>query len=115
MTSEKRPSEHPTLSVSNPQGADPDALRPGQPTAISAPPTPDIPHQPAAPSVRPQRRTVLANRYELKGLLGSGGMGTVYLASDLDLEEEVALKLLKRDALDTPGALERFRREVKLA
>ncbi|MCB9607086.1 MAG: protein kinase [Polyangiaceae bacterium] len=115
MTTEKRPSEHPTLAVPNPQ----DEAQAEQPapelTAVSAPPTPDIPRQPPAPSVRPQRRTVLANRYELKGLLGSGGMGTVYLASDLDLEEDVALKLLKRDALDTPGALERFRREVKLA
>ncbi|MCA9631687.1 MAG: protein kinase [Myxococcales bacterium] len=118
---EKRPSEHPTLALSNPQGAgaaleqDPGAEKRDDATAISAPPTPDMPKRSPAPSVPPQRRTVLANRYELRGLLGSGGMGTVYLASDLDLEEDVALKLLRREALDTPGALERFRREVKLA
>ena len=59
--------------------------------------------------------TVLASRYELIGLLGSGGMGTVYRARDRELEEVVALKVLKKEIAQIPGMLERFRREVKLA
>ena len=60
-------------------------------------------------------RQVLAKRYEIVALLGAGGMGTVYRARDLELEETVALKVLRRELVDAPGILERFRREVKLA
>jgi serine/threonine-protein kinase len=42
-------------------------------------------------------------------------MGAVYKARDLELDETVALKMLRPDAPMTPRALERFRREVKLA
>ena len=59
---------------------------------------------------------LLANRYEILGLIGVGGMGSVYRARDRELEELVALKVLRKDLLvSTPGILERFRREVKLA
>lgn len=58
---------------------------------------------------------MLAGRYELVGLLGSGGMGTVYRARDHELDEVVALKVLKRELARAPDMLERFRREVKLA
>ena len=59
--------------------------------------------------------TLFAERYELRGLLGVGGMGSVYRAHDLELDEPVALKLLRRELLGQPGILDRFRREVKLA
>ncbi|MGE0788297.1 MAG: protein kinase [Sandaracinaceae bacterium] len=59
--------------------------------------------------------TVLAGRYEILGLLGIGGMGAVYRAHDRELDEDVALKMLRRGWLEEPGALERFRREVKIA
>src|SRR5688572_13875248 len=58
---------------------------------------------------------ILAGRYEIVGLLGSGGMGTVYRARDRELDEVVALKVLKGELAQAPGMLERFRREVKLA
>jgi serine/threonine-protein kinase len=58
---------------------------------------------------------VLAGRYEILSLVGSGGMGSVYRAKDLELDEVVALKTLRRDLLETPGMLERFRQEVRLA
>ena len=58
---------------------------------------------------------VIAGRYEVLEVLGAGGMGTVYRARDRELDEIVALKALQRGLLDGPEALERFRREVKLA
>ena len=59
--------------------------------------------------------TLVGNRYEILGMLGSGGMGTVYRARDRELDEIVALKVLKKELASTSGMLERFRREVKLA
>lgn len=58
---------------------------------------------------------LLAGRYEVTGLLGVGGMGSVYRALDRELDEVVALKVLRRELLAQPGMLDRFRREVKLA
>ena len=60
-------------------------------------------------------RWMVADRYEILGLLGTGGMGTVYRARDRELDEHVALKMLKKQIAAAPGILERFRREVKLA
>src|SRR5207244_3204965 len=66
-------------------------------------------------TVGPRGPTVLAGRYQLIGLLGSGGMGTVYRARDRELDEIVALKMLKKEIAQLSGMHERFRREVKLA
>ncbi len=58
---------------------------------------------------------VLAGRYRLERVLGRGGMGTVYAARHLTVEEACAIKLL-RPALDDGGqALARFEREVRAA
>ena len=57
----------------------------------------------------------LAGRYEIVSLLGEGGMGRVYLARDSELDEIVALKTLSSDVADMTDAMDRFRREVKLA
>ncbi len=59
--------------------------------------------------------SLIAGRYELIGLVGVGGMGSVYRARDTELDEVIALKVLRRELVDAPGMLERFRREVKLA
>jgi serine/threonine protein kinase len=58
---------------------------------------------------------LVGGRYAILGMLGVGGMGTVYRARDTELDEIVALKMLKRELVEMPGTLERFRQEVKLA
>ncbi len=60
-------------------------------------------------------RQMIGTRYEVLSLLGVGGMGNVYQARDLELDELVAVKVLLPHVVGAPGALERFRREVKLA
>jgi serine/threonine-protein kinase len=59
--------------------------------------------------------SVVAGRYELRAVLGTGGMGAVYRAWDQELEEEIALKVLNVYGPSAKDALVRFRREVKLA
>jgi eukaryotic-like serine/threonine-protein kinase len=68
-----------------------------------------------ASGAAPRIGSVLAGRYELLAVLGSGGMGTVCSAHDRELDEVVALKLLRPELAQAPGGLDRFRREVKLA
>jgi serine/threonine-protein kinase len=59
---------------------------------------------------------VLANRYELKEVLGAGGMGVVYRAWDRELQEVIAVKTLKNDLLQyDQNMLERFKQEIRLA
>jgi tetratricopeptide (TPR) repeat protein len=59
--------------------------------------------------------TVLAERYRVLRLLGSGANGAVYAAEDLMLGGEVAVKVLNRSLLDLDQAIERFKREAILA
>jgi serine/threonine-protein kinase len=57
-----------------------------------------------------------AGRYEVKDLLGVGGMGMVFKAVDRELGETIAIKTLKQDFLESdPTALERFKSEIRLA
>jgi HAMP domain-containing protein/predicted Ser/Thr protein kinase len=56
------------------------------------------------------------NRYEIKSVLGVGGMGMVYKANDKELGEVLAIKTLKPDMIASDSnALERFKSEIKLA
>src|SRR5262245_43180969 len=58
---------------------------------------------------------VIAGKYEVTGVLGSGGMGYVISARHTELGEMVALKFLRPEALVHPELVERFAREARAA
>jgi HAMP domain-containing protein len=66
-----------------------------------------------ADGLRPGQR--LAGRYEIIEPIGSGGMGVVYRALDLELSEPVAIKTLRREFVADSTALARFKSELRLA
>jgi eukaryotic-like serine/threonine-protein kinase len=54
------------------------------------------------------------DKYVLLDLLGRGGMGRVYLAKDVRLNRQVALKILSQERMNNPRAIARFQREAKV-
>src|SRR5262245_2593482 len=54
-------------------------------------------------------------RYEIRSLLGAGGMGEVYLAQDTDLDRLVALKILASEFASDQKRVMRFVQEAKAA
>ncbi|KQY51884.1 serine/threonine-protein kinase [Lysobacter sp. Root494] len=59
--------------------------------------------------------TVVAGRFRIEAVLGIGGMGVVYRATDLALDVPVALKLLRPELAARADAFERFRQELLMA
>jgi serine/threonine protein kinase/Tfp pilus assembly protein PilF len=57
----------------------------------------------------------LAGRYQVIQELGKGGMGTVYEAHDQEIDERVAIKLLKTEIARDEKTIKRFRNELKIA
>ena len=62
-----------------------------------------------------QTGTILANRYEILTVLGSGGMGSVYKAKDLELDRLVALKVIKPELARNSAIVDRFKQELRLS
>jgi serine/threonine-protein kinase len=58
---------------------------------------------------------LMGQRFEILSVLGAGGMGVVYKARDRELDDLVALKMLKRDLWGDRTQLERLKSELKLA
>jgi CheY-like chemotaxis protein len=75
----------------------------------------------AAPAVEPRSPaqavpgTILGGRYRLDSLIGGGSFGTVFRARHLELDRDVAVKVLVTSAGTDPEALARFQREGKSA
>jgi len=97
--------------------ADPLARTPSAPPGAS--PTPSgAPGGPAMGGGGADIRegTILADRYRLEQLIGAGGMARVYRTMDLELEEEIALKIFLQIIYDEDEeGLKRFRQEMKLS
>jgi serine/threonine protein kinase len=76
-------------------------------TVIQAPPT--------APLNLERLRASLQPRYQVECELGAGGMGQVFLATDVDLERRVALKTILPELCSDPDWVERLRLEARVA
>lgn len=59
--------------------------------------------------------TVIAQKYVVERQLGAGGMGVVFLAQHIDLARPVAVKLIRRELMETESIAERFLREARAA
>jgi len=66
---------------------------------------------PETVAAEPTTDTVLAGKYLLESVIGSGAFGSVYRARHLGLDHRVAVKVLKAGSASSPEAAERFRRE----
>src|SRR3954466_8258511 len=81
-------------------------------------PSGEIAHSfPADPTEELKERLArtLAGRYEIIRLLGRGGMAVVFLAQDLVLERQVAIKVLPPEASHDAKVISRFQQEAKTA
>ena len=85
------------------------------PSGVVADSADTLPRRPktAGSEVPPQLAT--HPRYRILELLGSGGMGMVFKAEHRLMERVVALKIIRKDLMDRPAAIERFPQEVRAA
>ncbi len=59
------------------------------------------------------RGSTFADRYKIIEKLGTGGMGAVYRVEDTNIDQDIALKLIKSDIASDKKTIERFRNELK--
>ncbi len=91
------------------------AVSPSETEGLVADPAPTNRPTPSARPVSVQSLpgTTLAERYRIEEMVGDGGMATVFRATDLELDESLAIKVFS-DTSDA-DSLSRFRQELKLA
>jgi serine/threonine protein kinase len=82
--------------------------------AIKPVPPPSPPPTPPTATTPPVAAARQIGKYRIKGELGRGGMGAVYLAEQLGLGREVAIKELIPSAAADPTALARFMQEAQV-
>ena len=92
--------------------------------AVTGLPSANVNPRPVTPAAPPgstfggvliQPGTILGNRYQIIKMLGEGGMGAVYKARDLELDREIALKVIRPELTSNPEILQRFKQELILA
>src|SRR3954468_3768673 len=106
------------VRVASPPQSDPASDSSSEPTVVSGPAHGDdrtvvFRKPPAAGRFAPGE--LLAERFRIVRFLGHGGMGDVYEAEDEEVRGRVALKTVRAEIAQMPGALERFAREIHLA
>ncbi len=104
----RRPPADPGATVIHP-----DASREGG-TSVRAPSGPRS-YVTSYQNVVLQVGDILGGRYEILALLGEGGMGAVYKASDREVDRVVALKLIRPEMASNPAILARFKQELLTA
>src|SRR5688572_29490780 len=72
-------------------------------------------HLPLTDPLQQALEKAVGGRYVIERELGRGGMGAVFLADDLSLDRQVAIKVLPPELAVQPALRERFVREAKLA
>jgi Protein kinase domain len=103
------------VEAGHPQGLCPECLlRRGLEEETTVPGVPLHDSADKGDPIRAALEVQLQAQYRIVRPLGSGGMGAVYLARDLTLDREVAIKVIKT-ASDTGELYDRFRREAKMA
>jgi serine/threonine protein kinase len=78
----------------------------------------DLPPLESVPCTKCKHAVILPFRirqFELREVIASGGMGTVYRSFDTTLERPVAVKLLKRELVEDKQVMESFLREARAA
>ncbi len=89
-------------------------------------PSPEPPHEPEeepadltktieSPTDELATGSTFANRYQIIEELGKGGMGRVYKALDTEIDEKVAIKLIRPELAADEKMIRRFRKELKTA
>jgi len=91
-------------------------LEPGQAARLAGLPqlpAPGVAPMPTLSGIGPG--SLLGSRFEIISVLGTGGMGVVYKARDRELEDLVALKMIKKEVAGDRALVERLKTELKLA
>lgn len=65
--------------------------------------------------ILPREGEVFASRYQVEGILGHGGMGVVLKVRDLQLDEDVALKVIRPELARDEAFLHQLKQEIRLA